>query len=49
MSTMPAKTCKTCFMEIDSRAKKCPYCHTWQTILSINNPLIAVFLGPVKQ
>ncbi len=47
MSTIPAKTCKTCYSEIDSRAKKCPHCHTWQSILSFNHPLIAVFVALV--
>jgi len=30
METTTKKTCKICFQEIDTRAKKCPYCHHWQ-------------------
>ena len=26
-------TCKTCFSEIDERAKKCPYCQSWRSRL----------------
>jgi hypothetical protein len=26
-------TCKSCFSEIDERAKKCPYCQRWQSKL----------------
>ena len=41
MSTSTTKTCKMCYMNIDSRARKCPYCHLWQTRLStaLNHPL----------
>jgi hypothetical protein len=42
-------TCKTCFSEIDKRAKKCPYCQSWQSRLraTLFNPaflLIIFFL-----
>lgn len=44
---MPTKTCRTCYSEIDSRAKKCPYCHTWQKILSFQSPLVTLFVALV--
>lgn len=31
MTTEQIKECPICFKEIDNRAKKCPYCHHWQT------------------
>jgi len=29
----PTKTCRLCYMQIDARAKKCPYCRQWQHLL----------------
>lgn len=31
MEEMQSNLCKMCYKEIDSRAKKCPYCHHWQS------------------
>jgi hypothetical protein len=47
MSSMSTKTCRTCYMEIDSRARKCPHCHQWQGKLDkvILNPGFAALLG----
>lgn len=41
METIGKKTCKICYQEIDSRAKKCPYCHHWQ------RPWLAISYSPV--
>jgi hypothetical protein len=41
METTARKTCKICYQEIDSRAKKCPYCHHWQ------RPWLAISYSPV--
>lgn len=30
MNTEETKTCKMCYKEISSKAKKCPYCQHWQ-------------------
>lgn len=47
MEETQSKICKMCFMEIDSRAKKCPYCHHWQNKLTIvvHNPAFMMLLG----
>jgi len=34
MDEKQMKECKSCYQQIDARAKKCPYCHLWQTKLS---------------
>jgi hypothetical protein len=46
MEEITSKTCKTCYKEIDSRAKKCPYCQHWQSKSSmiVRHPAFAVFL-----
>jgi hypothetical protein len=31
MDTTTKKTCKMCCQEIDAKAKKCPFCHHWQS------------------
>lgn len=41
METTTKKTCKICFQEIDTRAKKCPYCHHWQ------RPWLAISYSPI--
>ncbi len=40
------KTCKTCFSEIDERAKKCPNCQSWQskTRAISNNPAFSLIM-----
>lgn len=35
MEPSTVKTCKMCYKEIDSLAKKCPYCQHWQNKLSM--------------
>jgi len=44
------KTCKMCYKEIPNRAKKCPYCHHWQSKFSMIawNPAlpVVIFLLP---
>ena len=46
MEEITSKTCKMCYKEIDSRAKKCPYCQHWQSKISmiVWHPAFAVFL-----
>lgn len=38
------KTCKMCYQQINVQAKKCPYCHHWQSKLSamMFHPAVAV-------
>lgn len=45
MEEITSKTCKICYKEIDSRAKKCPYCQHWQYKFSmvVFHPAFAVF------
>jgi hypothetical protein len=50
-----SKTCKMCFQQIDARARKCPYCHHWQSrwasLTAPGSPgmalivLVPIFLG----
>jgi len=44
MEEMQSNLCKMCYKEIDSRAKKCPYCHHWQSKFSmvVRNPAFGV-------
>jgi hypothetical protein len=44
MEPSTLKTCKMCYKEISSRAKKCPYCLHWQYKMSmmIFHPLMAL-------
>lgn len=44
MEQLTSKTCKMCYKEIDSRAKKCPYCQHWQNKMSmiVLHPVVAV-------
>ncbi len=46
MEEITSKTCKMCYKEMDSRAKKCPYCQHWQSKFSmiVWHPAFAVFL-----
>lgn len=46
MEEITSKTCKMCYQEMDSRAKKCPYCHHWQNKISmiVWHPAFAAFL-----
>lgn len=46
MEEITSKTCKMCYKEIDSRAKKCPYCQHWQSKISmtVRHPAFALFL-----
>ncbi|MHC4543571.1 MAG: FxLYD domain-containing protein [Planctomycetota bacterium] len=46
MEEVTSKTCKMCYKEMDSRAKKCPYCQHWQSKFSkiVWHPAFAVFL-----
>lgn len=39
-------TCKTCFSKIDERAKKCPYCQSWQSKLRaiLYNPAFSLIV-----
>lgn len=45
MDNKHMKTCSTCYMDIDSRAKKCPYCHHWQGAFNriIYHPSFPIF------
>jgi hypothetical protein len=40
------KTCKSCFSEIDERAKKCPNCQSWQSKARAiyNNPAFSLII-----
>jgi hypothetical protein len=44
MEEKKTKECKSCYQQIDSRAKRCPHCHHWQTKFSvfIHHPLSSV-------
>ena len=44
METSTLKTCKTCCKEINSSAKKCPYCQHWQNKISlvVFHPVMAI-------
>jgi hypothetical protein len=46
MEEITSKICKMCYKEIDSRAKKCPYCQHWQNKFSmtVRHPAFALFL-----
>lgn len=46
MEEITSKICKMCYKEIDSRAKKCPFCQHWQNKFSmvVWHPAFAVFL-----
>jgi len=41
------KTCRLCYMEIDARAEKCPYCQQWQHRLALTTvrPAIPSLIG----
>ena len=44
MEQRELKFCKMCFKDIDTRAKKCPYCQHWQhkIYLLLYSPVVAV-------
>lgn len=46
MEEITSKICKMCYKEIDSRAKKCPYCQHWQYKISmvVFHPAFGVFI-----
>ncbi|MBU0533799.1 MAG: FxLYD domain-containing protein [Candidatus Omnitrophica bacterium] len=47
MDEKQMKECKSCYQQIDSRAKRCPHCHHWQTKFSvfIHHPLSGFIYG----
>jgi len=47
MSTEETKICKMCYMEINPKAKKCPYCQHWQNKWSMItfHPLFVMIPG----
>ena len=46
MEPLALKTCKTCCKEINSSAKKCPYCQHWQYKMSmiVFHPVTAILV-----
>jgi hypothetical protein len=46
MEQNDTKFCKMCYQQIDSRARRCPFCHHWQNKLSsiVSGPTVAVIV-----